>query len=300
MERLRFGDLFVDRLVESEGLSFYPAYLLPDAEDKAVAKEKGWLAPCFIDLESGRLIMSVHTYVIQTSRHVVLVDTCVGNDKNRASTPQWHQQKTPWLNQLKSMGIARQQVDFVLCTHLHVDHVGWNTQLVDGRWVPTFPNAKYLFHKIEYDTWKETGDSMAVTGKGDNDGCFVDSVLPVMESGQALLVDGDHQIDENLWLESTPGHTLGHVSLHLQAGGRTAVFCGDLMHHPLQCAYPLWNSRFCADPALARLTRHRFLDDYAETGTVILAAHFAFPTAGRIVKDGSRFCFQAIRGENTI
>ena len=164
----------------------------------------------------------------------------------------------------------------------------------------TFPNAKYLFHKIEYDTWEEAGDSMAVTGKGGNDGCFVDSVLPVMEAGQALLVDGNHQIDENLWLESTPGHTLGHVSLHLQAGGRTAVFCGDLMHHPLQCAYPLWNSRFCADSALVRSTRHRFLNDYAEPGTVILAAHFAFPTAGRIVKDGSRFCFQTVGGQNTI
>ena len=134
--------------------------------------------------------MSVHTYIIQTSRHVILGTTCVGNDKNRASIPQWHQQKTSWLAQQKSMGIARQQVDFVFCTHLHVDPVGWNTQLVDGRWVPTFLNAKYLFHKIEYDTWEKAGDSMAVTGKGGNDGCFVDSVLPVMESGQALLVDG--------------------------------------------------------------------------------------------------------------
>ena len=158
--------------------------------------------------------------------------------------------------------------------------MGWNTKLFDGRWVPTFPNAKYIFHKIEYDHWAEFGGDLGTPGQGANDDCFADSVLPIVEAGQALLVDGDYQIDNNLWLEPTPGHTLGHVCLRLQSGSGNAVFCGDLMHHPIQSAYPDWNSRFCADPLRARLTRHRFIDQHAETNTIVLPAHFAFPTAG--------------------
>lgn len=300
MQRLNFGEISVDRIVESEGPSFYAGYLLPDSNDLAVAEEIDWLAPHFFDIESGRLIMSVHSYVIRTPRHVILIDTCVGNDKNRPSTAQWHQQKSPWLHDLKAAGISPPEVDFVLCTHLHVDHVGWNTKLVGGRWVPTFPNAQYIFHKIEYEHWEKVGDGVRMIGTGANDDCFADSVLPVIEAGQTLLVDGDYQIDKNLWLEPTPGHTPGHVCLHLEAGGGKVVFCGDLMHHPLQSTYPNWNSRFCADTVEARLTRHRFMDEYAETNTIVLAAHFASPTAGRIVGTGSRFRFHVASDQNAI
>jgi glyoxylase-like metal-dependent hydrolase (beta-lactamase superfamily II) len=290
MSPLHFGNAVVSRVVEAEGPSFYPGFLLPDSGETALDAERDWLEPRFFDRDSGRLIMSVHSYLIRTPHHTILVDTCVGNDKERPSTKPWHRQQTPWLDRLASAGVAPEAVDFVLCTHLHVDHVGWNTRLVEGRWVPTFPNAKYLFHKDEYAYWEQ--QEAAAGRSGANDRCFEDSVLPVMDAGQALLVDGDHAIDDTLRLEPSPGHSPGHVCLQLTGGNRRAVFSGDLMHHPVQCAYPEWNSGFCHDPSQSRSTRERFVDQHAETDTVILAAHFASPTAGRIVNGGARCRFQ--------
>ena len=289
MQPLSFGDVTVDRVVEAEGQSFFPGYLLPDSSDAALEAEHDWLAPRFFDPETGRFVMSLHTYIIRTPHHVILVDTCVGNHKNRPSTKPWHQLNTPYLDRLKARGVAPEEVDFVLCTHLHVDHVGWNTKLEDGRWVPTFPNARYLFHKTEYDHWSEAGQWG--TGKGSSDGCFEDSVLPVMEAGQAELVAGDHAIDDSLWLEPSPGHSPGHVCLALEAGGARARFTGDMVHHPCQCAYPEWSSRFCHDPKQSAATRRTYLDRLADTDTTVLAAHFATPVAGRVVGNGERCRF---------
>jgi len=296
MRTLHFGDIAVDRVVEVEGPGFFPAFMLPDCTPEALAAEAGWLVPDFLHAESGRFVQSVHTYVIRTGRHTILVDTCIGNDKERPSTKAWHRLQTPWLDKLRAAGVPPESVDFVLCTHLHVDHVGWNTRLVDGRWVPTFPNARYLFHKTEYAFFeKEARERLAAgpgAGSGADDGCFLDSVLPVVEAGRALFVDGDHAIDDRLRLEPTPGHTPGHVCLHLEGPDGRAVFTGDLMHHPVQCAYPEWNSRFCVDPAQSRETRMRFVDRHTDDGTTILAAHFARPTAGTIVRNGARARFR--------
>jgi glyoxylase-like metal-dependent hydrolase (beta-lactamase superfamily II) len=292
MQALRFGDIQVSRLVEAEGPGFYPGFMLPEHDEAAFAAELGWLQPHWHHAATGRLIMSVHSYVIRTAHHTILVDTCVGNDKSRPSTPPWHNQRTDFLERLTAAGVPPESVDVVLCTHLHVDHVGWNTRLQDGRWVPTFPNARYLFHKDEYAYWEQRQEPEGGSA-GSGDGCFADSVLPVMEAGQAVLVGGDHAIDDNLWLEPTPGHSPGHVCLNLQAGGGRAVFSGDLMHHPVQCAWPEWNSRFCHDPAQSRATRQRFVDRHADRDVIVLAAHFAKPTAGRIVGNGGRCRFQA-------
>lgn len=291
MRTLDIGGVTVERVVEAEGPSFHPTFLLPDYQQDAADEERDWLEPGFFDRERGRLIMSLHSYVIRTQHHVILVDTCVGDHKNRPSTPAWHQKEGPFLDDLRAAGVAPEAVDFVLCTHLHVDHVGWNTRLENGRWVPTFPNAKYLFHKVEYDHWAAAGDHGA--GKGASDGCFEDSVLPVMDAGQAELVAGDHAIDDTLWLEPSPGHSPGHVCLHLKAGDGHAIFTGDMLHHPVQCAYPEWSSRFCSDPAQSRATRQRFVDDYADTATFVLGAHFATPTIGRI-KGGPKRCRLAV------
>jgi len=288
MRQLDFAEITVDRLVEAEGPSFFPGFIFPEHEPEALEAERGWIEPHFFDPASGRFIMSLHTYIIRTAHHTILVDTCVGNDKERPSTKPWHHMQTPWLDNLRAMGVAPEAVDFVLCTHLHVDHVGWNTRLENGRWVPTFPNARYLFNSAEYAHWEAEAKATAAAGSGAGDDCFADSVLPVVEAGQVLFVDGDHAIDDALQLEPTPGHTPGHVCLNLSAGGRNAVFSGDLMHHPVQCAYPEWNSRFCVDPVLSRATRQGFVERYADTGTLILGAHFAAPTAGRIVADGDR------------
>lgn len=290
MTPLQFGDIAVSRVVEAEGPSFFPGFLLVDSNREAIDAESDWLEPRFFDRESGRLVMSVHSYLIRTPHHTILVDTCVGNDKERPSTKPWHRQQTPWLDRLADAGVTPEEIDFVLCTHLHVDHIGWNTRLVGGHWVPTFPNAKYLFHKDEYAFWEKQEATIGSSGAGDR--CFEDSVLPVMEAGQATLIDGDHAIDDALWLEPSPGHSPGHVCLNLTGGGRRAVFSGDLMHHPVQTAYPEWNTGFCHDAALSRTTRERFVDRHAETDTIVLAAHFAAPTAGRIVDGGARCRFQ--------
>jgi glyoxylase-like metal-dependent hydrolase (beta-lactamase superfamily II) len=290
MRALSFGDIAVSRVVESEGPGFYPRFLMPEADDEVVKSHAGWLQPHFHHAETGRLIMSVHSYVIKTAHHTILVDTCIGNDKPRPSTPPWNNLQTDFLDRLTAAGVPPESVDFVMCTHLHVDHVGWNTKLENGRWVPTFPNAKYLFHKDEYRFWEtETDDG---EGMGSGDGCFQDSVLPVMDAGQAVLVNGDHAIDDNLWLEPTPGHSPGHVCLNLSAGGGRAVFSGDLMHHPVQCAHPEWNSRFCHDPEMSRATRQRFVERHADEDIYVLGAHFAAPTAGRIVGNGGRCMFK--------
>ena len=150
MRPLNFGDITVDRLVEAEGPSFFPAFIFPEHDAGALEAERSWIEPRFYDAETGRFVMSLHAYIIRTPYHTILVDTCVGNDKERPSTKPWHHLQTPWLQNLGAMGVAPEAVDFALCTHLHVDHVGWNTRLENGRWVPTFPNATYLFNKTEY------------------------------------------------------------------------------------------------------------------------------------------------------
>ena len=291
MQPLAFADITVDRLVEAEGPGFAPAYLLPDSELEAIKAEGDWLEPHFYDPARERLIQSQHTFVVRTRHHTILVDTCVGNDKERPSSKPWHHMRTPYLENLGALGVAPEAVDFVLCTHLHVDHVGWNTRLENGRWVPTFANAKYLFHQVELAYWEEHGDYLG-PGTGASDGFYEDSVLPVMAAGQGLKVAGDHAIDDNLRLEATPGHSPGHVVMHLDGTGGRAVFSGDMLHHPIQVAQPGWNSRYCWDPEMSAAARGAFVERHTDSDVTILAAHFAAPTAGRIVSDGSRRRFQ--------
>jgi glyoxylase-like metal-dependent hydrolase (beta-lactamase superfamily II) len=168
-----------------------------------------------------------------------------------------------------------------MCTHLHIDHVGWNTKLQNGRWVPTFPNANYLFHSKEYEYWEQEHKNKEWAR-----GPFIDSVLPVVEAGRATMVAGDHEIDAGLWLEHTPGHTPGAVCLHVEDSGEHGIFCGDLMHHPLQVPEPQWSSIFCEDPHQSRETRMAFVDKHAETETMVLPAHFGGVGGGHIVGGG--------------
>ena len=213
--------------------------------------------------------------------------TCIGNDKSREGHPNVHMRKTDWLAQLAAGGAAPEEVDFVLCTHLHVDHVGWNTRLVEGRWVPTFPNAKYLIARTEFDHARIEARERPEADLGG----FADSVLPVVEAGQAVMIDTDYAMDDTLWLEPTPGHTPGHVCIRVASRGAAAVISGDVVHHPVQYAEPDWNSGFCIDAEEARSTRRAFLDRYAETGTRVLPAHFATPTVGTIERAGDAWGF---------
>lgn len=280
----------IDRIVEIEGLGYDPTYFWPDANMQAFERSRDWLVPHFWDVTANGYIRAIQSFVIRTGRHTILVDGCVGNDKPRPSTPPWDGMKSDWLDQLAAVGVHPGEVDYVLCTHLHADHVGWNTRLENGRWVPTFPNARYVFHRDEYRWWEEHGPEFG--GPGSSDGAFEDSVLPVMAAGLATLVDNDFALEDRLTLDPTPGHSPGHVCINLRAPDGGAVFSGDVLHHPIQVAYPEWNSRFCMDPDRSRATRQAFVERYADTDTRILAAHFAAPTVGRIVDNGGRCRFK--------
>jgi glyoxylase-like metal-dependent hydrolase (beta-lactamase superfamily II) len=298
MRTQAFGGMTIDRVIESEGPFFKLDFLLPEAPPDLLAANADWLAPVFVEPASGMLRLSFHAFVIRTRHHTILVDGCIGNDKERPLRPHWHRQKFPFLERLAAIGVAPEQVDFVLCTHLHADHVGWNTRLRDGRWVPTFPNARYVFAKTEYEYWeREHRAALAAGGEPPNHGSFADSVLPVVEAKRADLVADDHAIDDGVWLEGAAGHTPGTVVIHARGGGKTgresdAVFLGDIIHSAAQFAAPTLSSRFCADAAASRRTRCGLIERFAERDTLILAAHFPTPTAGRIVRHRDVFRFK--------
>jgi len=277
---IELGAIRIERVVEWTGPT-RPTWLLPDATKEAVAAHRDWLAPHFLD-ERGRFLMSIHAFLVRAPGLVVLVDTCVGNDKPRQN-PTWSMMQTAFLADLAAVGVTPEAVDVVLCTHLHVDHVGWNTRRVDGRWVPTFPRARYLFARQEWAHWSSVLEAETPT-------IMADSVRPVIDAGQAELVEMTHRISPELALEPTPGHTPGHVSLSIRAGGREAVITGDLMHHPVQCAEP-WASSFDTDAEAARATRRAFCARSADSGRLVLGTHFASPTAGRIVAHGDAWRF---------
>ena len=290
MKTIQLGDIRIDRIVESESPLFEPTFLLPDATPEAIDPDRDWLEPRFIDPASKKLIMSFHSYLIRTPRKTILVDACVGNDKNRPHRNFWHKQNRPYLKDMAALGVHPEQVDCVMCTHLHIDHVGWNTRLVDGRWVPTFPNAKYLFARKEYEFW----DALHKTNPEEpvNHGSFEDSVLPVMEAGRAVLVDDDHEIDTGMQLEAAHGHTAGNVVVNIKSKESRAVLCGDTLQHAVQVAHPGWSSRFCHDPVQSAETRTKLVDGIADTDTLLLAAHFPSPVAGTVVRHQDRYRFK--------
>ena len=273
MKTRPLGDIFINRILELEAPFALPLEFFDEATPEAVEPHRHWLEPWAIDPVSGKMIFPVQSYLVQTRYHTILIDTCVGCRKTYDGIPEWKDLRDEtWLNNLAIVGVELENFDYVFCTHLHVDHCGWNTRLMDGRWTPTFPNAKYIFSAAEYAACEAGGTSV-----------FRENVLPIMEAGQATLVDTDYALDDEVWLTPTPGHTAGHVSVNVASQGRTAVMIGDLMHSPIQIAHPEWSPNFDFDPALSAETRRHFLDSHCETDTVILTAHFPSPSVGLVV-----------------
>lgn len=289
MKPFNIGQLVIDRVEESCQPAVPPSYFLKGLPADAIERHRDWLVPNFFDTVTGLVPLSVHTWVVRTSRHVVLIDTCTGNHKQRPGFAHGNNLSLPYLERLAEKGLRPEDIDYVMCTHLHLDHVGWNTRLQDGRWVPTFPKARYLFSRTEYDAFNPA------TGPGDpnpvNEGAFEDSVLPVAEAGQMLLVDDGYTLDDELTVEAAAGHSEGHVVIRASSGGDAGVFLGDVLHSPLQCCYPDVNSAFCQHPDAARHTRRRLLQDAAEHGHLLLPAHFPAPHVGRVTADGDGFRF---------
>jgi glyoxylase-like metal-dependent hydrolase (beta-lactamase superfamily II) len=284
----RIGEVEVSRVIEFEMPLIEPAVLYPDITPDVVARHRPWLEPKLLDPATGRLVLSIHSFVVKTPRHRILVDACGGNDKNRPQKTFFHMKRWPYLENLAAAGYAPEDIDFVLCTHLHNDHVGWNTRLQDGRWVPTFPRARYLFAREEWEHWRVS----ELRARYTTDRYFEDSLLPVIESGQAEFVGMDYVFDDHAWLEPSPGHTPGHVSLRIRSEGAMAVLTGDIMHTALQCAEPDLSSCFCVDPAHSRRTRRHFLETHADTPVLVMPAHFPTPSVGWIKPAGAGFRFQ--------
>ncbi len=281
MSNWRIGDITVTRVAENVGLSSVgPAEFLTGYDPNIFRAHRDWMVPHHYDPNEDRLVMSIHSWLIRTPRHTILFDTCSGNHKNRPWNARFHQLDTPYLERLREAGVAPEDIDIVLCTHLHADHCGWNTRLVDGRWIPTFPNAKYLFSRKENDRWDPR-----VTHDKSRAELYGDSVLPVIESGQALILeDGAFAIDDLLMVEPSPGHTIGHVLLKAGRRDDQGVFCGDVIHHPVQVFEPDWNTKFCEHPEQARATRRRVLQYCAEHGAILFPIHFAVPYAVGILE----------------
>jgi glyoxylase-like metal-dependent hydrolase (beta-lactamase superfamily II) len=247
-----------------------------------------WMVPVHYDPAEDKLITSNHSWLIRTGQHTILLDSCAGNLKERPWLPRFHQLKVPFLERLRAAGVTPEDVDIVLCTHLHADHVGWNTRLENGRWVPTFTNAKYLFSRVE----KEHFDPEVGDRRKSNPGrsqMYDDSVLPVIQSGQSVLLEGSHAIDDRMLVEPAPGHTPGHMILKLRDGAGRGVFCGDVLHHPVQVYEPTWNTRFCEIPEEARASRRRVLEHCAEHNALLFPTHFAAPHVAAIRVAGAAF-----------
>jgi len=272
MNQWQIGDVKVTRVMELE-IAGGTRFILPDATREACLG-LDWMQPHFMDAE-GNLIMSVHALVIDTGSRRIIVDTCIGNDKQR-SIPAWTNLQTGFLDDLARAGYPRESIDTVLCTHMHVDHVGWNTMRQDGRWAPTFPNARYLFAEREWRYWDGVDDDPL------NAGVLDDSVRPVFEAGLVDLVDWEHRICDEVRLEPTPGHTPGHVSVHIASRGAEALITGDCIHHPCQMTRTDWCSSADYDQAAGRATRERLLEHYADGAVLVIGTHFATPTAGHV------------------
>ncbi len=275
-----------------------PQDLLPDWTPEAVAPHLGWLAPHFLDTASGRLIMSCHSWLLETRHHKILIDTCTGNHKPRpGGAPLFDMLDRPYLANLAAAGINTEEIDFVLCTHLHADHVGWNTRLLDGRWVPTFPNARYIMSKTDYEALTTTGSSSFAAW---SELMFQDSILPVVESRQDMLVDGTFQVGDNLIVEDAPGHSPGHLLFALNDGGVEGLFVGDVVHHPIQIYNPDWSSAFCYDPTQAASTRRSVLERASENGSLLLPAHFAGNNACCVTHTATGFSCQGLDGDAVV
>ncbi|MEM7172620.1 MAG: MBL fold metallo-hydrolase [Pseudomonadota bacterium] len=288
MKGRRLGDITIDRILEMEAPYQPLSAFFAQATPEAIAPHRHWLEPRALDPATGKIILPVQSYLVRTGHHTILIDTCVGCHKNDTGEPDWTGRRDEsWLDRLAAAGVGLEQVDFVFCTHLHADHCGWNTRLVDGRWVPTFPKAKYILAKAEVAAKEAAGGAV-----------YRESVLPILEAGQALLVDQGYALDDQVCLTPLPGHTAGHVGVGLASRGQQAVMIGDIMHSPIQLAHPDWSPVFDFDVALSTQTRQAFLDSHCETDTLVLTAHFPSPSIGHVVAHAKRaFDFRYLGAE---
>jgi glyoxylase-like metal-dependent hydrolase (beta-lactamase superfamily II) len=281
------GDLTIHRVIESEAPLFDPLTFLPTLSQDVLEANSSWLRPTYIDPTSGQLMLCIQSYIVRTKHHTILIDSCVGNHKERANYPFWNQMTSDrYERALAATGLSFDDIDYVLCTHMHVDHVGWNTRLEDGRWVPTFPKAKYVFADRELAFWTE---------KERNDPgrqpWIVDSVLPIAAAGRQEIVTSDHELSDVVKLFPTPGHTIDHFSVHVGKPGADAVIGGDMIHSPIQARYPELCMRADYDRDQGGRSRRSLFERLCDTSTLLCTGHFPSPSKGLLTRwdDGFRY-----------
>src|SRR3989338_7540664 len=250
-------------------------------------RETDWLYPNFID-EAGNFKSFVQSFLIKSNGQNILIDTCNGNAKTRTDLPEWQNLDTNFIQRLRSTGIIEEKINIVLCTHLHCDHVGWNTKLVGDSWIPTFPKAKYLFVEKEFNYWKQKPEKEMQADKL----AFADSVNPIVQAGLAKIIKAEEQINNDIRLLPTFGHTPGHVSIVIESKGEKAIISADFIHHPCQFAYPQWKMDADVLPNEAIVTRKKMLTKIANTNTLLIGSHFSNPVAGKVIKAGKNYMFR--------
>jgi glyoxylase-like metal-dependent hydrolase (beta-lactamase superfamily II) len=281
------GQATITRVEETYCPTYRITDIFPECTDAVLAQHGEWLAPGHFDAQTGFIKLSVHSWLLQIGGKKILIDACCGNSKVKPGRPFWNMLDVPFLERLAAAGARPDELEYVMCTHLHHDHVGWNTQLRDGRWVPTFPNARYVISRTDFEYYRKL-DADDTTAPAEM-GTFRECVLPLVEAGRADLVSGNHRLNEHIELMPAPGHSAGHVVFKLEMGRERAVFIGDVFHHLLQVYYPDWNFPKNSDPLQARTTRRMVLEHCASSGALVLPAHVGAPFAGHIEATGRGF-----------
>jgi glyoxylase-like metal-dependent hydrolase (beta-lactamase superfamily II) len=281
MSLFSVGQASIARIEETYLPVYRPADIFPACDARIAAEHAHWMAPHHYDAAKDLIKLSVHSWLLQIGGKRILIDCCCGNAKPRPTRPFWNMLDTPYLDRLAAAGARPQDIDYVMCTHLHHDHVGWNTQLRDGSWVPTFPNARYVISKPDFEYYRKL-DADPDKAEPVEFGTFRECVLPIIEGGRADLVTGPFRVNEFLDIIPAPGHSAGHVVFRLESAGHRAVFIGDVFHHLLQVYYPDWNFPKNSDAEQARTSRRMVLELAASTGALVLPGHVGAPFAGHI------------------
>ena len=288
MNTVHVGDVSITRVLEWSGPVATVDVVLPASDAGTWQSNRSWLSPDFWDPRDDSYQVNLQTWLVRSAGSTILVDTGAGRLRSRPGLPAFGQLDTDLPARLAEAGVRPTDVDLVVNTHLHLDHVGWNTTAVDGGWEPTFPNATYLLPRADVDAWRP-GSATVREDAGINTNVFDDSVRPVLDSGQAVLWAQDHVIDADIRLEAAPGHTPGHSVLKVRSRGESAVLVGDVLHSPIQILKPEWNSCFCEDPAMARTTRGRLLGWAADNSALVLPSHFGGHGACEVARRGGGF-----------
>jgi glyoxylase-like metal-dependent hydrolase (beta-lactamase superfamily II) len=284
-------DITIHPVIEQQGAWFEALGFFPALTKEVLDANRSWLQPVFMDA-ADKLVFAIQSFVIKTPHHNILIDACVGNHKQRPTRPFWHMLNSDRFEKaLAGAGVGVNDVDYVMCTHLHTDHVGWNTRLENGRWVPTFPKAKYIMSDRELAHWteREKDDPQSVPW-------ITDSVLPIVAAKRAQIVKSDFAFNETLQFIPTPGHTIDHYSVLVGRAGDDVLITGDMIHSPLQAKYPEYGMMSDYDSPQAGRTRRQIFDRFCEEPTLICTSHFPAPSTGHMRRSGDGYKFVAAAG----